>query len=79
MAEENKPEDFTFGAGSGEETEEVLEDIYVKEEIQDRRIASLSRRLVLLALLVPLFIGVVLFFFYLDLKKRVILYRASEV
>jgi len=79
MAEENKPEDFTFGTGSDEETDEALEDIYVKEEIQDRRIASLSRRLVLLALLVPLFIGVVLFFFYLDLKKRVILYRASEV
>jgi len=79
MTEENKPEDFTFGSGSDEETDEALEDIYVKEEIQDRRIASLSRRLVLLALLVPLFIGVVLFFFYLDLKKRVILYRASEV
>jgi methyl-accepting chemotaxis protein len=79
MTEENKPEDFTFGKAAEEETDEVLEDIYVKEEIQDRRIASLSRRLVLLALLVPLFIGVVLFFFYLDLKKRVILYRASEV
>lgn len=78
MTEENKPEDFTFGTGD-ENAEESLEDIYVKEEIQDRRIARLSRRLVLLALLVPLFIGVVLFFFYLDLKKRVILYRASEV
>jgi len=48
-------------------------DTLLREDLQDSRIDKLSRRITILAVLIPCIIGVVLFFLYLDLKKRVIL------
>ena len=48
-------------------------DTLLREDLQDSRIDKLSRKITILAVLIPCIIGVVLFFLYLDLKKRVIL------
>ena len=52
--------------------DEVSPDAILREDLQDSRIDKLGRKLVLMAVLIPCVIGVVLFFLYLDLKKRVI-------
>ena len=68
MMEEKKekPEDFRF------RMDEVSPDAILREDLQDSRIDKLGRKLVLTAILIPCLIGVVLFFLYFDLKKRVI-------
>lgn len=53
--------------------DEESPDAFLREDLQDSRIDKLSRRITILAVLIPCIIGVVLFFLYLDLKKRVIL------
>jgi uncharacterized membrane-anchored protein YhcB (DUF1043 family) len=53
--------------------DEESPDTLLREDLQDSRIDKLSRRITILAVLIPCIIGVVLFFLYLDLKKRVIL------
>lgn len=52
--------------------DEVSPDAVLREDLQDSRIDKLGRKLVITAVLIPCLIGVVLFFLYLDLKKRVI-------
>jgi len=51
--------------------DEESPDTLLREDLQDSRIDKLSRRITILAILIPCIIGVVLFFLYLDLKKRV--------
>ena len=63
--------DFKFGADQ-ENPDEVLQ---VAPE--DKRIAKLSRRITILAIIMPCLIGVALFFLYLDLKGRVIQNQTS--
>ncbi len=57
--------------------DEVSPDAVLREDLQDSRIDKLGRKLVLTAVLIPCLIGVVLFFLYLDLKKRVV--RGEDV
>lgn len=57
--------------------DEVSPDVVLREDLQDSRIDKLGRKLVIMAVLIPCVIGVVLFFLYLDLKKRVI--QAQDV
>jgi hypothetical protein len=52
--------------------DEVSPDAVLREDMQDSRIDKLGRKLILMAVLIPCVIGVVLFFLYLDLKKRVV-------
>lgn len=52
--------------------DEVSPDAVLREDLQDSRIDKLGRKLILMAVLIPCVIGVVLFFLYLDLKKRVV-------
>jgi DNA repair exonuclease SbcCD ATPase subunit len=52
--------------------DEVSPDAVLREDQQDSRINKLGRKLILMAVLIPCVIGVVLFFLYLDLKKRVV-------
>jgi chromosome segregation ATPase len=63
--------DFKFGADQ-ENPDELLQ---VAPE--DKRIAKLSRRITILAIIMPCLIGVALFFLYLDLKGRVIQNQTS--
>jgi uncharacterized phage infection (PIP) family protein YhgE len=70
MNEDQSP-DFKFAI------DEDSPDSPLQEDRQDRRINRLSRRITLVAVILPCLIGAVLFFFYLDLKKRVISDRAS--
>ncbi|KPJ74820.1 MAG: hypothetical protein AMJ54_16520 [Deltaproteobacteria bacterium SG8_13] len=53
--------------------DEVSPDAVLREDLQDSRIDRLGRKLLLMAVLIPCVIGVVLFFLYLDLKKRVVI------
>jgi chromosome segregation ATPase len=64
-------DDFKFGVDQ-ENPNEVLQ---VAPE--DNRIAKLSRRITVLAIIIPCLIGVALFFLYLDLKGRVVQNQAS--
>jgi len=64
---ENSNQEFKFSI------DEESPDELLREDLQDSRIDKLSRRITILAVLIPCIIGVVLFFLYLDLKKRVIL------
>lgn len=64
---EDRQQDFKFSM------DEESPDIVLREDLQDTRINRLSRRIIIIAVLIPCIIGVVLFFLYLDLKKRVIL------
>jgi hypothetical protein len=68
---DEKSDDFKFGE------DEVNPDLILKEELQDNRIAKLGRRITILAVIVPCMIGAALFFFYLDLKKRVSLNQTA--
>lgn len=70
MIEENNQE-FKFSI------DEESPDILLREDLQNSRIDKLSRRITILAVLIPCIVGVVLFFLYLDLKKRVILNQDS--
>ena len=65
-------QDFRFG----EDTQSP--DAVMKEGLDRDRIDKLSRRVTILAVLIPSLIGIVLFFFYLDLKKRVIEDRTTD-
>lgn len=50
-----------------------------EEEIKDRRIEKLSRRITLVSILIPCLIAVILFVAYLDIKKRIgSMYSAGE-
>ncbi len=64
--EEDKQQDFRFSM------DEVSPDMVLREDLQDTRIDRLSRRITIIAVLIPCIIGVVLFFLYLNLKKQVI-------
>ena len=64
--EEDKQQDFRFSI------DEVSPDAVLREDLQDTRIDRLSRRITIIAVLIPCIIGVVLFFLYLNLKKQVI-------
>ena len=57
--------------------DEASPDTVLREDLQDSRINKLSRKLLIMAVAIPCVIGVVLFFLYLDLKKRVI--QAQDV
>lgn len=57
--------------------DEVSPDTVLREDLQDSRIDKLGKKLAIMAVLIPCVIGVVLFFLYLDLKKRVI--QAQDV
>jgi DNA repair exonuclease SbcCD ATPase subunit len=72
---EEQSDNFKFGMDT--EIPPEGPDEVVAEDLQERRISKLSRRVTLLAVLLPCVIGVVLFFLYLDLKKRVIQDRVS--
>ena len=52
--------------------DEVNPDAILREDLQDSRIDKLGKKLVITAVVIPCLIGVVLFFLYFDLKKRVI-------
>lgn len=52
--------------------DEVNPDVILREDLQDSRIDKLGKKLVITAVVIPCLIGVVLFFLYFDLKKRVI-------
>ena len=52
--------------------DEVSPDAILREDLQDSRIDKLGKKLVITAVVIPCIIGVVLFFLYFDLKKRVI-------
>ena len=52
--------------------DEVSPDAILREDLQDSRIDKLGRKLIIMAVVIPCLIGVVLFFLYFDLKKRVI-------
>ena len=64
--EEDKRQEFRFSL------DEVSPDAVLREDLQDTRIDRLSRRITIIAVLLPCIIGVVLFFLYLNLKKQVI-------
>lgn len=68
---DNSSDDFKFGADL-ENPDEVLQ-----TAPEDKRIAKLSRRITVLAIIIPCLIGVALFFLYLDLKGRVIQNQTS--
>jgi uncharacterized phage infection (PIP) family protein YhgE len=52
--------------------DEVNPDAILREDLQDSRIDKLGKKLIIMAVVIPCLIGVVLFFLYFDLKKRVI-------
>ena len=64
-------DDFKFGLDQ-ENPEDVLQ-----VSTEDNRIAKLSRRITVLAIIIPCLIGVALFFLYLDLKGRVVQNQTS--
>ena len=64
MAEENPPE-FKFSADDQDP------ETFYREEIKDLRVEKLSQRITLLSILLPLLIGVAIFFAYRDLTGRV--------
>lgn len=64
---EDRHQEFKFSI------DEDSPDTLLREDLQDSRIDKLSRRITILAVVIPCIIGVVLFILYLDLKKRVIL------
>lgn len=64
---EDNIDNFKFGSDQ-ENPDEVLKDA---SQIQGNRISKLSRRVTILAVILPCLIGVTLFFLYLDLKDRV--------
>ena len=70
MSDQNS-DDFTFGDDE-ENPDEVL-----RVAPEDNRIAKLSRRITVLAIIIPCLIGIALFFLYLDLKGRVIQNQSS--
>jgi uncharacterized phage infection (PIP) family protein YhgE len=72
---EEYSDNFKFGTDTESPTE--IPESVIAEDLQERRISKLSRRVTFLAVLLPCIIGVVLFFLYLDLKKRVIQDRVS--
>ena len=57
--------------------DEVNPDAILREDLQDSRIDKLGKKLIIMAVVIPCLIGVVLFFLYFDLKKRVI--RGQDV
>ena len=63
---DEKSEGFRF------RVDEVSPDAILREDLQDSRIDKLGRKLAITAVLIPCVIGIVLFFLYFDLKKRVI-------
>ncbi len=64
MAEENPPE-FKFNADDQDP------EAFYREEIKDLRVEKLSQRIMLLSILLPILIGVAIFFAYRDLTGRV--------
>ena len=64
MAEENPPE-FKFSADDQDP------EAFYREEIKDLRVEKLSQRIMLLSILLPILIGVAIFFAYRDLTGRV--------
>ena len=70
MSDQNS-DDFKFGLDQ-ENPDDVLQ-----VSTEDSRIAKLSRRITVLAVIIPCLIGVALFFLYLDLKGRVIQNQTS--
>ena len=64
MAEENPPE-FRFNADDQDP------EAFYREEIKDLRVEKLSQRIMLLSILLPILIGVAIFFAYRDLTGRV--------
>jgi chromosome segregation ATPase len=64
-------DDFKFG------TDQENPDELLQVAPEDKRIAKLSRRITILAIIMPCLIGVALFFLYLDLKGRVIQNQTS--
>ena len=64
--EKDKSQDFRFSMDA------VSPDAVLREDLQDSRIDRLSRRITIIAVLIPCIIGVSLFFLYLNLKKQVI-------
>ena len=64
MAEENPPE-FKFSADDQDP------ETFYREEIKDLRVEKLSQRITLLSILLPLLIGVAIFFAYRDLTGKV--------
>jgi DNA repair exonuclease SbcCD ATPase subunit len=70
MSEHNS-DDFKFGA------DHEIPDEVLQAAPEDKRIAKLSRRITVLAIIMPCLIGVALFFLYLDLKGRVIQNQTS--
>ncbi len=64
MAEENPPE-FKFNADDQDP------EAFYREEIKDLRVEKLSQRIILLSILLPILMGVAIFFAYRDLTGRV--------
>ena len=64
-------DDFRFG------TDQEVPDEALQDAPEDNRIAKLSRRITVLAIIIPCLIGIALFFLYLDLKGRVVQNQAS--
>ncbi|MBW2584909.1 MAG: hypothetical protein JRE36_15370 [Deltaproteobacteria bacterium] len=64
MAEENPPE-FKFNADDQDP------EAFYREEIKDLRVEKLSQRIILLSILLPILMGVAIFFVYRDLTGRV--------
>ena len=64
MAEKNPPE-FKFNADDQDP------EAFYREEIKDLRVEKLSQRIILLSILLPILMGVAIFFAYRDLTGRV--------
>lgn len=64
MAEENPPE-FKFSADDPDP------EVFYQEELKDLRVEKLSQRVTLLSILLPIIIGIAIFFAYRDLTGRV--------
>ena len=64
MVEENSPE-FKFSADDQDP------ETFYREEIKDLRVEKLSQRVTLLSILLPILIGIAIFFAYRDLTGRV--------
>ena len=64
MAEENPPE-FKFSADDQDP------EAFYQEELKDLRVEKLSQRVTLLSILLPIIIGIAIFFAYRDLTGRV--------
>ena len=66
--EEKKDRTDSFQFGPDEESPDAI----LREDLQDSRIDRLGKKLTITAVVIPCLIGIVLFFLYFDLKKRVI-------